>query len=338
MRKQRRIPAWAAWVAGALALIVAGIVLGAGLYERIGALVLTQIEYTALAEELRRSALYAMAFGGMVVAGVGILVLTLLHMLRRAARLDKEAAALNRKNQATQALNERLQQLSHHQRLETIGTLTASIAHEFNNLLTPIMGYSMMALEKLPPEETELYDDLLEIYNTSSQAKRIISRLNDLSRKGGDNAIRVVSPDELIRKTLDIANPAEPENVQVRLDLNCWDQRLKANEIQLSQMLLNLILNAFQAMEPGGGTLTVQTTFDEEAVHIRVSDTGCGIPKELQSRIFEPFFTTKDMGYGTGLGLAIVAQVVEDHGGRLKLESHPGEGTSFLVSLPRRDN
>jgi signal transduction histidine kinase len=88
-------------------------------------------------------------------------------------------------------------------------------------------------------------------------------------------------------------------------------------------------------MEPDGGVLTIVSNFDETHIHIQVADTGCGIPKEIQSKIFEPFFTTKETGKGTGLGLAIAAQVVEDHQGSIRVESKQGKGTTFTVSLPR---
>jgi signal transduction histidine kinase len=247
--------------------------------------------------------------------------------------MEKETEALRRKNEAIAKVIRQNRELAHHQRLQTIGMLTSSIAHEFNNLLTPIMGYSLMTLEKLQPEQ-ELYDDILEIYESSCKAKEIISRLNDLSRKNTDTSFRLMSPDVLIRKTIAIAKPAKPENVQVKLDLNCDDQRLNANEIQFTQLLLNLILNAFHAMDEGG-TLSVITSFDEAHIHIRIGDTGCGMSSEVQKKIFEPFFTTKDSGRGTGLGLAIVAQAVEDHRGKIMVNSKEGEGTTFHIRFPR---
>ena len=250
---------------------------------------------------------------------------------RKAAR---ELKRLNERQKVLEGINQQTQQLAHHQRLETIGTLTSAISHEFNNLLTPIMSYSLMTLEKLPPEEEELSDNLIEIFNASEKAKEIISRLSDLSRKNSPNTFRSVSLDALVQKTLDIAIPAKPKQVAVKLNLNCWDQRIHANEIQITQMLLNLILNAFHAMEDTG-ILMIETTFDEHFVSLHVVDDGCGIPEEIQDRIFEPFFTTKDSGKGTGLGLAIVAQVVEDHRGTIRVKSKPGEGTGFEIRLPR---
>jgi len=288
-----------------------------------------------LQSAFQKTALYSMIAGSLIVFGIGMLVLLSLHMLRRSTRIQREAEILRKKHQALEDLNRQTQKLAHHQRLEIIGTLTSSIAHEFNNLLTPIMGNSMMALEKLPSVEEELYDELLEIYAASCKAKEIISRLSDLSRKNSETCFRQVAPDEVIRKMVRTAEPARAENVQINMNLNCWDQRLMANEIQLSQMILNLILNGFHAMEPDGGILTLSTNFDETDIHIQIADTGCGIPKEIQPKIFEPFFTTKETGKGTGLGLAIVAQMVEDHEGKIRVESKPGTGTTFTVSLPR---
>ena len=99
--------------------------------------------------------------------------------------------------------------------------------------------------------------------------------------------------------------------------------------------MLNLILNAFHAMEERGGTLTISTDPDGEEIRIVISDTGCGIPAENLARIFEPFFTTKESGRGTGLGLAIAAQVVEDHHGTIRVASEVERGTSFTIMLPR---
>lgn len=317
-----------AWLCFALALVSAGAALVWQVFREYEALVLRNREQEALLETLGQESVKLLCGGAMAVAGAGVGLVLLLHLFRRTARVEKEAQALQRRSEA-------LEKLAHHQRLETIGTLTASIAHEFNNLLTPIMGYSMMALEELEPEDEELYDNILEIYNASRKAKTIISRLSDLSRKNTAAAFHCVSPDELVRRTLDVARPAKPANIDIKVNLNCWDQRIRANEIQIQQMLLNLILNGFHAIADRPGTLTVDTSFDEKVICIRVADDGCGIPEELREKIFEPFFTTREPGHGTGLGLAIVAQVVADHQGSICVDSRVGEGTAFQVCLPR---
>ena len=319
----------------ALMLIVGGFVWGGVVFARFEELAAVHESHEQLLESLYWAALLSMVSAGITVAGIAMLLVLGLHILRGSARIRREAEALRRKNEEMEKLARTTRELAHHQRLETIGTLTASIAHEFNNLLTPIMGYSLMALEKLPPEEEGLYDDILEIYNASRKAKDIISRLNDLARKNSSSAFREISPDEQIRRTLAVAKPAKPAKVEIQLDLNCWDQRIEANEIQFSQLMLNLILNGFQAMEEGG-VLTVGTSYNESSIHIRVADTGCGIAESVRDKIFEPFFTTKEAGRGTGLGLAIAAQVVADHKGTISCQSRQGEGTAFTVTIPRK--
>ena len=313
-------------------LILMGIMIGFQVYSHMDDV--TEFDGDlAFVGQMRWAAVCSIAAGSMVIIGSGMLFVIFLKMFRKSIAMEKETEALRKKNEAISRVIRQTRELAHHQRLETIGMLTSSIAHEFNNLLTLIMGYSLMTLEKLQPEQ-ELYDDILEIYESSCKAKEIISRLNDLSRKNTDTSFRYMSPDVLIRKTVSIAKPAKPENIHIKLDLNCDDQWINANEIQFTQLLLNLILNAFHAMEDGG-TLSARTSFDEAHIHISIADTGCGMTAEVQKKIFEPFFTTKETGRGTGLGLAIVAQAVEDHQGRILVSSKPGDGTTFHIRLPR---
>ena len=289
--------------------------------------------HEALLAALKPEAVLLLVCSGLIVMGVLICIILIFWISGRGQR---EITALKQKNEAMEQINRQIQQMAHHQRLEMIGTLTSSISHEFNNLLTPIMGYSLMALERIDEKDTELYDGLVEIYESSRKAKTIISRLSDLSRKNSSAYFREVSLDELTRKTLDVAAPAKPGQVEIKLNLNCWDQRISANELQLSQLLLNLILNGFHAMQDSGGLMTVDTWFDEDSVFLSVSDTGCGIPENILLHIFDPFFTTKEEGKGTGLGLAIAAQVVEEHCGSIHVDSQVGKGSEFTVSLPRR--
>lgn len=290
--------------------------------------------YDESMRHLSMAAFRLLTYGSMAVVGILMLAVLALWGLRRGARVDKEMAVLRQKNAAIEDLNRKTQELAHHQRLQTIGTLTSSIAHEFNNLLTPIMGYSLMGMEQLPEPEGELYDDLLEIYQASQKAKDIISRLSDLSRKNTALTFRYVEPDSLVKKVLEVAEPVQPKLVEAETRLDCRHVWILGNEIQLSQLLLNLILNAYHAMEERGGQLTVTTALEGERVCFTVHDTGCGIAKEDLSQIFEPFFSTKETGKGTGLGLAIVRQVVDEHKGSIEVDSRVGEGTTFTVFFP----
>lgn len=292
------------------------------------------LNYETVKRPIHMATIRLAAYSSMIIIGILLLLTLILFAARRDVRAQQEVLTLRERNLALEAVTKKTQALAHHQRLEIIGTLTSSIAHEFNNLLTPIMGYSILVLEKLPPDAEELYDNVLEIYEASRKAKTIISRLSDLSRKNTPLTFQYVAPDELVRRVLEISAPARPPRVEVGSRLHCRHLWVRGNEIQLSQMLLNLILNAYQAMETDGGTLTVTTGQDGDAVCFHVADTGPGIDPSLLEHIFEPFFTTKERGKGTGLGLAIVQQVVQDHQGSVSVHSQPGQGTTITVRLP----
>ena len=289
--------------------------------------------YEQFIEPIEDGILQMFLFGGFVVLGALLLLFLVAQSDRNTRKALREITVLQEKNAAMEELNAKTRELAHHQRLETIGTLTSSIAHEFNNLLTPIMGYSIMAMEKLSPEQESVQEDLLEIYDASRKAKDIISRLSDLSRKNTGLSYQYIAPDELAKKALQVSAAAKPPLVEVKSDLNCRHVWLYGNETQLSQLLLNLLLNAYHAM-PEGGTVTITTKVDGHAVIFRVEDTGCGISEENLGKIFEPFYTTKETGKGTGLGLAIARQVVENHQGSIRVASQVGKGTVFTVTFP----
>ena len=298
-------------------------------------LVGVSLNYDSIKYPVQMEAVRLAASGGILVLGLLLLIGLVAFVHRKTEKAERELAVLREKNMALEEISRKTQSLARHQRLETIGTMASSIAHEFNNLLTPIMGYSILVLEKLPSEEEELYDNVLEIYEASRKAKTIVSRLSDLSRKNSSSAFQRIVPDSLLRKVLEICAPAKPLNVEQECQYGCKEAIISGNEVQLSQMLLNLILNAYQAMEKEGGFLRLSTREEEKAVWFLVADTGPGIPESLMEKIFEPFFTTKERGKGTGLGLAIVRQVLQEHGGEIEVETREGEGTTMKVRLPK---
>ena len=291
-------------------------------------------DYDEVIRPMRSGAIQLICYGGVAVISVVGLIILLLRTFRGSQQALREVELLQEKNAAMEELNRQTSEFAHHQRLELMGTLTSGIAHEFNNLLAPIMGYSILILEKLPPEETELYDEVLEIYNTSMKAKAVVSRLQDLARKNAGNDFQKLVLDDIVHKVVEIANPAKPKQVEVEVNLNTKEFYMMGNETQVSQLLLNLLINAFHATEAIGGSVTVSTKAKKEKLFLEVSDNGYGISEESMKRIFEPFFTTKKGGEGTGLGLAIVEQVVEEHQGSIKVESKEGEGTTFFVEFP----
>ena len=291
-------------------------------------------DYDQMTRPIRSGSVQLIIFGGMALIGVISLVILLFMASRGNERALREVELLKEKNHAMEELNKQTQEFAHHQRLELMGTITSGIAHEFNNLLAPIMGYSILVLEKLSPEENELYDEVLEIYNTSIKAKKVVSRLQDLSRKNAPTEKRSLKLDEVVKKAVEIATPAKPKQVELKMDLQGEQQQIWGNETQLSQLLLNLLINAFHATEEKGSMVFVKTSIKEKRIAITITDDGYGIPKEVMNRIYEPFFTTKKGGKGTGLGLAIVTQVVEEHDGTIKVESEEGVGTTFVVEFP----
>ena len=274
--------------------------------------------------------------GSLVLTVLGIaLMLFMLYQLNRAEiRQQNEIELLKVKQRETQEIMEKTQELAHTQRLTMIGTMTAGIAHEFNNLLTPIMGYSIMTMDKLPPDDTECNDNLIEIYEAARKAKAIISRLSMLSRKTTPGGFQPCRPDKIAEDAAASAKPLKPLNTETILELNCGSLEILANEIELHQLLLNLIINSFHAIGDREGHVTVGTKPVENGVQLFVKDDGPGIPKEFLHRIYDPFFTTKESGKGTGLGLAIAAQAVNHHNGRISVETEEGKGCCFTVFIP----
>lgn len=273
-------------------------------------------------------------YGGMAIAGILVLIFMLILMRRITNARENELEILKKKNSAMTELNQNMQALAHHQRLETIGTMTAGIAHDFNNLLTPIMGYSMMAAEMLPDDQSEIQDYMMEVYNASVKAKDIVQRLADLSKKGKEESFKELDPVEIIRSSLKVTLPAKPKNVEVRGRFSSGPARIRGDQTQISQLVINIVLNAYDAMRARGGTLTVFSRVEDGMVAMRFKDTGTGMDAETLSKIFDPFYTTKESGKGTGLGLAIVHQICDTHGAKVYVDSEPGVGTEFRINFP----
>ncbi len=290
--------------------------------------------YDEIIRPYQAAAVQMVLCGVIVMGGAALLLFFLLRSRRGHRQAQRELVLLRAKAEAAEQLNAQTQALAHRQRLESIGTLTSGIAHEFNNLLTPIMGYSILILEKLPPEDTESYDNALEIYNASQKAKKIIARLSNLSRKGAPGDLRPVRLAPLVEQVLEVSAPVRPKGVRVETGLSGQDAPILGDETQLFQLTFNLVLNSFEALSAQGGTVRVSTGAAAGQVTLRVADNGPGIPDEVKEKIFDPFFTTKGSGKGIGLGLAIVQQIVEAHGGAVTLESAAGQGTAFTISFP----
>ncbi|MFO0592912.1 MAG: ATP-binding protein [Polyangiaceae bacterium] len=233
------------------------------------------------------------------------------------------------------------EQLSRSQRLDAIGSLAGGVAHDFNNLLGVIMGYAECAIEDAGDPEA-LRQDLREIVSAGRRAATLTRRLLAFSRRQILQP-EVHAPADLVRDLSRMLRRLIGENIDLRLHLAEEATFVLADPAQIEQVIMNLVVNARDAM-PDGGVLTIETTALETAptggplgsyVQISVRDTGTGMTRETLSHIFEPFFTTKAPGRGTGLGLSTVFGIVKQSGGFLDVESVPGRGTAFRVLLPR---
>lgn len=233
------------------------------------------------------------------------------------------------------------------QKMEAIGQLTGGVAHDFNNLLTAINGFAELLQMRLPPDDP-LQEMVDKILGSGQRAADLVSQLLAFSRK------QLVEPqmlnlNEVVANIDKMLQRIIGENIQIQTHLasNAW--LVKIDPTQIEQIILNLAVNARDAM-PEGGRLTIETAnviLDEnyvashleaqpgEHVLLAVSDTGVGMSREMQSRIFEPFFTTKSEGHGTGLGLATVYGIVKQNGGNIWVYSEEGQGTTFKIYLPR---
>jgi len=222
-------------------------------------------------------------------------------------------------------------QLTQAQKMEAIGRLAGGVAHDFNNIMTAVMGYAQIASESLPagsPAE----DDLKEILRAAGRASELTRQLLAFARRQVTQP-RPVNPNNLIRETLKLLQRLLGEDVTLVTELSPKLSAVLVDPGQIEQVLVNLAVNARDAM-PAGGSLTIRTLEQSGEVVLEVDDTGIGIPAEHHPHIFEPFFTTKEHGKGTGLGLATCYGIVRQAGGRIELISEPGTGARFRIILP----
>ena len=256
---------------------------------------------------------------------------------------------ITERKRAEETLRQKEEQLRETQKMEAVGTLAGGVAHEFNNLLTGILGYSELLLKKRGGDPF-LSKQIAEIKKAGEQAASLTSQLLAFSRKQVLQP-RVLDLNEIVTEMKETLRGLMGEDIVIMTSLSPDLGRTKADAAQIKQIILNLASNARSAMPRGGkfilATENAELSEDDESgiasapaarhVLLTVSDTGAGMDAETLSHVFEPFFTTKEVGKGTGLGLATVYGIVKQSGGRIKVSSELGRGTKFQIYLPRVD-
>ncbi|HEX2679220.1 MAG TPA: PAS domain-containing protein, partial [Polyangiales bacterium] len=269
------------------------------------------------------------------------------RITERTAALRKE---IDERKRAEQRLARTEDQLRQTQKMEAIGRLAGGIAHDFNNLLSVVLTYSRL-LARHFPEGGEARKGLEEIQRAAQRAADLTRQLLAYSRQQVLQST-TFDPNEVITNMRDMLTRLVGEDINLTLDVDANLHKVKSDPNQLEQCIMNLVVNARDAM-PTGGVLTIETRNVELDAHyvsehddakvgphvmIRVSDTGVGMDREIMARIFDPFFTTKEKGKGTGLGLSTVYGIVKQSGGSIWVYSEPGGGSTFKVYLPRTDD
>jgi PAS domain S-box-containing protein len=237
-------------------------------------------------------------------------------------------------------------QLQQAQKMEAIGSLAGGIAHDLNNILFPISGLSEMLLDDIPSDNPE-YESIEQIHKSAQRGSDLVKQILSFSRQSNPRKLPIqIQP--ILKEVMKLSRATIPMNIEITSHINTDCGMVSADPTQVHQIAINLITNAYHAVEQTGGTINIElkeVEFEKDELFfhaiqsgryacITVSDSGTGIDQTLIDKIFDPYFTTKELGKGTGLGLSVVHGIVKEHGGDIRVYSEVGKGTAFHVYLP----
>jgi signal transduction histidine kinase len=261
------------------------------------------------------------------------------------ARLQQETADREQAEEDRRSLE---RQVRHAQRLESLGTLAGGVAHEFNNVLQPILLYTDLTREELP-EDSEAAGNLGRVMDLARRAKALSNQILTFGRFDAESELDVTELAPVVEEALTMIQALLPATVDLRSDISSDVGAVRCDPGQIKQLLVNLCNNAHRALSGEGGYIEVSlkevivpAAFasryprlrEGEYAVLQVVDTGCGMDRQTMDRAFEPFFTTQTVGEGTGLGLSVVHGIVMRHDGEIVLQSEPGQGAQFRIYLP----
>ncbi len=225
--------------------------------------------------------------------------------------------------------------LLHEQRLATVGTFASGLAHEFNNILLPLLLFCEESLDDIAPDHPARRN-VEQVMTLAARASDVIAKMLAFGRPLANCAPELFDPVSVLTETSALFRVLMPANIVLQLDLPALALRVSGDSTQFSQVVLNLFSNATYAMRTAGGRLavTVRQIGGGTGVEVRIKDDGVGMSDELREHIFEPFFTTRGVGEGTGLGLSVVHGIVTGMGGTIDVVTAPGKGAEFIIVLP----
>lgn len=311
------------------------------------------IDYDDLYEPIAEGFLKMVCIFVGILLAAGIAVVLFGKVMRDMRRAVREINDLKELNEQLEKMHRSEQSIAHQQRLQIMGTMTGGIAHEFNNFLTPIMGYAELLMMELP-EGSEEQDSAKEIYEASEKAKDVVRQISSLSRKNVETVYKNISIKKFMTRAERMIESVCTPLIHMESEFRVDDEMILGNATQLNQVLLNVCVNAVHAIGKNQGNIRISCHSEEKEklaqgvieklsdvwkkyIHIQVKDNGCGMDKETLRQIFDPFFTTKKGGEGTGLGLALAEQIITSHKGYIYAESKKGEGSTFHIYLPVLD-
>lgn len=246
--------------------------------------------------------------------------------------IAKELALILKRRETEEDKEKLLNQLHHADRLATVGELAAGVAHEINEPLGSILGFAQLA-GKYSEVPDQVKRDLEKIVNSSLHAREIVKKLMVFSRQVSVEK-KQVSLNQIVEDSVYyLKSRCLKEGIDLDISLEPDMPVIIADPVQINQVIVNIVVNAMQAM-PDGGSLNIQTRFSNNTIMLIINDTGQGMNKDVLQEIFHPFYTTKGAEKGLGLGLSVVDGIIKSHNGEIEVKSEPGKGTEFIIKLP----
>lgn len=291
-------------------------------------------DYDHVIQMIERIALYFSLLGG-------LLVLWTIGFLYKIVKQQQQEDFLMRDLQHEKALNETMKKqeglMQKYNHSKTMSVLTGSIAHEFNNLMTPIVLYTEL-LEENEVVSGEMPEEISELASAAKRCGELARQLLSYSRQGRAEKVFIdYDATYAVNEAVSVVKKLIPTNIDLKTNISKKPYYIHGQAGTLNQILLNLTTNAVHAMK-GGGIIRIQfglSSEDEKNVRLIVEDTGTGISEEIRQKVFHPFFTTKGDGEGSGIGLTVVRRLVEEHGGTVRVKTEEGKGTTFIIDFPR---